>query len=122
VKHNARGIAAEPATKARRAEVADGADSPTRGRETPEAARPKLYSLDGICWAIVPKSQAQNNGKSSINIPQSARNGQQISSISGSSIADDAAAQQINIAFAKPPKRQDKVQIKRREHENNTVS
>jgi hypothetical protein len=37
----ARGIVAEPATKARRAEVADAADSPTRGGETAEAARPK---------------------------------------------------------------------------------
>jgi hypothetical protein len=36
----ARGIAAEPATKARRAEVADGADSPTRGAK-PRSGSPK---------------------------------------------------------------------------------
>jgi hypothetical protein len=39
----ARGIVAEPATKARRAVVADGADSPTRAAEGGEAARPKHH-------------------------------------------------------------------------------
>jgi hypothetical protein len=39
----ARGIVAEPATKPRSGEVADGADSPTRGCEAAEAARPKNY-------------------------------------------------------------------------------
>jgi hypothetical protein len=40
----ARGIVAEPATKARRAEVADGADSPTRATKGGEAARPNNFT------------------------------------------------------------------------------